>query len=200
MCAHGLAELEEKLADVESQFPDMKAMPDEELVGAWKALDNKRSEEAHERFKAAHAASLYEFCERSPDGSPECRVGPEDVYWWVHATTGLSSVTGGAWRSRAMSAASRWPSFAPERNWPALKTGAGHTYKVVALLLKWYISGMEHLENTAEPDRFAKYRQGMRSDLRDVKAQVAEIRRDLAMLVETVRPEQKEQLKCGENN
>jgi hypothetical protein len=59
---------------------------------------------------------------------------------------------------------------------------------VVAARLR-YSPGMEQIENTAEQDRFAKYRRGMRSDLRDVKAQLAEIRRDLAMLVETVRPE-----------
>jgi hypothetical protein len=89
---HGLDEVENWLGRIEAELDDLAieegdhalAKPsDQRLDKAQSAAGKKYYEERSERFLASKRPTC-EFCEQPSDGSDEYRVGPEDVYWWVH--------------------------------------------------------------------------------------------------------------------
>jgi hypothetical protein len=80
----GLAELAEQLTRIENELGSFDSMPtDADLARAVKAASDKHYDERFEHFLASKAPEC-RYCGQPSDGSDESRVGPEDVYWWVH--------------------------------------------------------------------------------------------------------------------
>jgi hypothetical protein len=59
---------------------------------------------------------------------------------------------------------------------------------------------MEQTMNTAEQDRFAKYRSGIRADLRAIKAELEDLRADVRKALAVEATDRKDERECGDSN
>jgi hypothetical protein len=82
--ADGLEDLQDRIVRLEAKFGDLsRKLPAEQVYQAALAVRDEVATERRERFLASKEP-VCSFCKAPSDSSEEYRVGPEDVYAWVH--------------------------------------------------------------------------------------------------------------------